>query len=191
MLAILIIFGYVALLHQGSHGYSVSFFGGVPNITHLTPNISITRTTFLYKGEINMLLAAYQRPVNATHKDTLKVLTGSTNINSTNRCIAFGLSFNLWGQVPIQYPQETGNGGCDALWGKECSRNILAKLLESPFENISDTYCGIPKPDIISTPPSGCPPNNMFISWLNSVDFLHNGTFMQGWMPPTMNLSRP
>ncbi|CAF1155394.1 unnamed protein product [Rotaria sordida] len=136
----------------------------------------------LHLGSVRTTKA--KRPVNTTHKETLKVFSGNTNINSTNRCIALGISFDLWGQLPIQYPQETGNGGCDALWAKECSKNILAKLVSS-FQNIKDRICGVPIPDILLQPPPGCPPKNSSHSGISSTVFLHNGTFMINSSEPT------
>ncbi|CAF1085794.1 unnamed protein product [Rotaria sp. Silwood1] len=95
-----------------------------------------------------------------------------------------GISFDLWGQLPIQNLEETGNSGCDALWGKECSNNILAKLISS-FENIENSSCGVPIPDIQSKPPPGCPVKNSSGSGIGSIAFLRNGTFMLGESGPT------
>ncbi|CAF4530936.1 unnamed protein product [Rotaria sp. Silwood2] len=182
MLAKLILFASISL-HYGSNGKTISF-GGAPNVTHLTPNVSMPRTAFLYSTQIDLFVNVYHRPINTTHKETLKVFSGNTTINSTDRCIALGISFDLWGQLPIQNLEETGNSGCDALWGKECSKNILAKLISS-FGNIEDSNCGVPIPDIQSKPPPGCPLKNSSSSGMASTAFLRNGSFMLGNSKPT------
>ncbi|CAF1006191.1 unnamed protein product [Rotaria sordida] len=182
MLAKFILFAFISL-HYGYMGSAFSF-GGNPNVTHLTPNVSVPRTTILYSTQIDLFLNVYNRAVNTTHKETLKVLSGTTTLNSTDRCIAMGISFDLWGQLPIQNPGETRNGGCDALWGEECSKNILATLMSS-FGNIENSNCGVPIPDIQSKPPPGCPAKNSSSSGIASIVFLRNGSFMLGEPGPT------
>jgi len=146
----------------------------------------------LYSSEINILFAVFLRsyPYNDKLHQTLKVLSGNTTINSTNRCITFGQSFNLWGKVPIRYPNETGNGWCDALWGKECSQNILTEIRNTHFDDINDRFCGVRIPLIYAKQITGCPALDP-VRGIGLRTFYRNGTFTLGRGPPTMNLSKP
>ena len=164
--------------------------GGDPHVVNMTPNASITRTTFLYSTPINILVTGYEYPLNSTHKNVKKVVDGNTTINSTDYCIAYGRSFDLWNQIPIQYPDETGNGGCDALWGRKCSQSILQILLESSLTDINNPGCGVPIPDILTKPPLGCPTANVSSGSMGVGAFLINGTFSFGGSSLVMNLSQ-
>jgi hypothetical protein len=180
----IILLGYIFIQH-GSNGDAVTF-GGEPNVTGLIPNISTSQKTLLYDKEINLFLSAYQRPINSTHRETLKVLKGSIDVNSTDRCIAMGYTFNLWGELPINNTQATGNGGCDALWGKECSENIRLALTQS-LGNISSTACGVDSLSIMDRAVPGCPkiPNYSPIRFIASVALLSNDSFALSGISPT------
>ncbi len=106
-------FGYISIW-CGCNGDSY-YSGSNPNVIGLTPNVSIFRTTSLYGSIINISLTVYQVPVNNTLEETLRVVNGNTNVNSTDRCIGYGVSFQFWGQYPIMNNAATGNGGCDAI----------------------------------------------------------------------------
>jgi len=194
MLVKLILFAYV-LFQQGSESSSdggILIDGGNLNLTNLSPNVTFITTTSLYSSEINILFAVFLRsyPYNHTLNQTIKVLSGNTTINSTNRCITFGESFNLWNEVPIRYPHETGNGGCDALWGKKCSQNILTAIQNTRFDDINDRFCGVRVPRIYVKQISGCPTTSLLRS-SSLRTFYRNGTFILGRGPPPMNLSKP
>lgn len=171
------------LFLNGARGDSINL-GGDPNITGFIPTVSISRRTILESTDINLVLKVYQGPINATTNTTIKTLSGSTNINSTNRCIAWGVSFDLWGALPIENQQATGNGGCDALLGNECSMGIIARLQQS-LGNISGTACGVSIPDLIRNPPQGCSRNNNTIYSISTNTFLSNGSFMISNSTPT------
>ena len=174
------------LLHQHISGETI-VVGGKPNVNNLKPSITISRTTSLGSpaSNIDLSLKVYQRPVDATSKETLKVLTGATRIDSTGRCIAYGISFRILGQLAIQNEQLTGNGGCDALWGSQCSQGILARLSQN-LGKINDIACGVPSPDMLNDPPQGCPRSNTFaIGSFITGALLRNGSFMVDQASPT------
>jgi hypothetical protein len=91
-----------------------------------------------------------------------------------NRCISYGVSFDLWGRFPIIDNQAIGNGGCDAILGSKCSRNILSSLF--PLFSNDDKSCGIDT-KFLGNPPDGCPEKTGGSS-LSSRIFLKNGVFM-------------
>ncbi|CAF1431329.1 unnamed protein product [Adineta steineri] len=162
----------------GCNGYGI--MGTItPNVTGLIPYATISQTISLYATNINMILTVYQHLINNTLQDTLQVITGNTNVDSTNRCIAYGVSFSFWGQYPIINSQETGNGGCDAILGRECSQSIH-NLLKQSFDDINSTSCGVRNQNILTDPPTGCRLPKTTASTLISSTFLKNGSFTTG-----------
>lgn len=151
--------------------------GSSPNVTGLSPSVSIFRTTYLYQSAINISLTVYQRPVNNTMKQTLRVINGNTNVDSTNRCIGYGVSFTFRGQYPIMNATATGNGGCDAILGSQCSESIR-NILQQSFDDINKIGCGV-STKFLSNPPRGCLQSTAN-SLLVSSTFLNNGSYMLG-----------
>ncbi|CAF1298226.1 unnamed protein product [Adineta ricciae] len=148
--------------------------GSNPNVTGLTSNATIFRTTSLYDTPITVSLAVYQREVNDTMKETLRVVSGSTNVDSMDRCIAYGVSFRFLGQYPIIMNTETGNGGCNAILGEECAENLRLSL-QKLLNPIDATACGI-NLDTLLNIPEGCP-KNYGNGFLISSTFLDDGSF--------------
>ncbi|UJR33434.1 hypothetical protein I4U23_020879 [Adineta vaga] len=159
-----------------SYTYGDAYFSGsAPNVTGLTPDFSIFRTTSLFNSPITISLTVYQRPVNNTLKETLRIIDGNTTINSTGLCIGYGVSFQFLGQYPIINDAVTGNGGCDAILGKECSDNIRSSIQQS-LKSITEIACGVNINTLLNIP-QGCinkNSNNAFVS----SNFLTNGSFM-------------
>ena len=112
------------VFYEGARGNSI-ITGGAPNLTGLVPTVSISRKTILQSAEINLKLEVYQRPITETTSTTIKVVNGSTNINSTNRCTTRGFSLNLWGELPIENQQATENDSYNALWDRNAREPFL------------------------------------------------------------------
>ncbi|CAF3495139.1 unnamed protein product [Adineta steineri] len=147
-----------------------------PNVTGLIPNLTISQTTSLYATAINMTLTIYQSPVNNTGSEISLIINGSTNVDSTNRCIAYGVMLSFFGQYPIINSQATGNGGCDAILGSECSQSIL-NLLQQSFGDINSENCGVPYQSFLINLPKECTPQKNAVNSLLRSILLNNGSF--------------
>jgi len=183
----LFIFAFISfecITNWGNCDFTTSGDWGKPNVTGLTPNVSIFETTYLYNTDINLLLTVYQLPVNRKFKQTLRVLRGSTNVDSAGRCIAYSVSFEFLGQYPIKDNQATGNGGCDAILGRKCSQAILNALQES-FKDINSHFCGTTTSHFFPKTPTECPRDTLSYWMLLKGRFLHNNSFFVHESSPT------
>ncbi|CAF1435869.1 unnamed protein product [Adineta steineri] len=149
--------------------------GDTFNVTGQIPCATFSRTTSLYATDINMTLTVCQGILNNWQLGVSLVINGSTNVDSTNRCIARGVSIAMIEQYPIINNQETGNGGCDAILGSECSKSIR-KSLQQSFNDINSTGCGVQNLDIFADPLTGCRFPDRYISTFMIYTLRKNGS---------------
>lgn len=171
----LVLLTYVSPASKQYTGELISL-GGNPGVSDLTPNISITTNITLYDSSINLVLSAYQRTINTTAKQTIIALTASTNVNSTNRCIAFGFSIRSEYRLKNKYIPESGNGGCDAFWSSECSQGVINSL-QHFSSGVNDTACGM---NVIGAPTgilTRCLNASKIFPITSAVTILDNGRF--------------
>lgn len=176
---ILIIVFYSFVSSFDNYFQAIIGTGFTPNVTGLKPNISISTRTSLYDTNIDLSLKVFQRSVNDTFKETVRILKGSTKLNSTDRCITIGINFAASTQYLTIDNRTTGNGGCDAILGRNCSEALRIRLLRV-LEDIEDAACGVPASNILSSHPKECFQNNVTLNHIVTVDFLRNGSFGLG-----------
>ncbi|CAF1199631.1 unnamed protein product [Adineta steineri] len=132
-----------------------------------------------------MTLTVCQGILNNWQLGVSQVINGSTNVDSTNRCIAFGVLTTFLKQYPIINSQETGNGGCDAIFGSECSQSIR-KSLQQSFDDINSIGCGVQTLHIFTDPPTGCRFLDHEMSTVLKFTLRKNGS-IEGIISPTAN----
>lgn len=112
--------------------------GGDPITNGSMPNMTMSQTITLYSTPINLTLLAYDLPYNQTLRKTILALRGSTNIDSTDRCIEINFALGLGST--LNRTKATGNGGCDGLWGQTCSSVILSHIKN---DKKNDALCSV------------------------------------------------
>jgi hypothetical protein len=93
-------------------------------IQGLTPNVTVSTNMTLYSTNISLFFSLYQVVYSNVTKmtQTFGILQGMRNqVNSIGRCIAFSVAFPIGVSLPVTDKTATGNGECDALWGRQCS----------------------------------------------------------------------